>query len=234
MTPHIEAKKEEIAKIVIMPGDPIRAKLIVEKYLTDYKLVNNIRGISAYTGKYKDHDITVMASGMGIPSMGIYSYELFKFYDVDMIIKVGTCGTYDANIKIGDIVLINGSYSLSTYAKLQDNVDDKIIYADKDLNNLILSVNKDIKLLNAHSSDVFYEDNVVNKDYLKYDCKVVEMESFSLFHNAHKFNKKAAQLLTVTDNLVTGERADSFVRQNNVMTMVEIALESAIKYDENA
>jgi len=229
MTPHIEAKKDEISKIVIMPGDPIRAKLITERYLTDYKLVNNVRGISAYTGKYKGHDITVMACGMGIPSMGIYSYELFKFYDVENIIKVGTCGSYVNDLNIGDIVLVDGSFSESTYAKLQDNVDDKIMYASRDLNNVILSVNNNIKLCNVHSTDVFYEDDIVSREYLNYDCKVCEMESFSLFHNANKFGKKASQLLTVTDNLVTGERASSDVRQNQVMNMVEIALESAIK-----
>ena len=231
MTPHIEANKGEIAKIVIMPGDPVRARLIVEKYLTDYKLVSNIRGISAYTGFYKEHEITVMASGMGIPSMGIYSYELFKFYDVDLIIKVGTCGSYTTELNIGDIVLINGSYSESTYAKIQDNVDDKIIYADAELNDFILSLNHNIKLVNVNCSDVFYEENNKNFDYKKYDCKVCEMESFALFHNAKKFGKKATQLVTVTDNLVTGERADSSMRQNNVMGMVEIALESAIKYE---
>lgn len=231
MTPHISANKGEIAKTVIMPGDPIRAKLIVDTYLTDVKVVSDVRGMNAYTGIYKGKEISVMASGMGIPSMGIYSYELFDFYDVDTIIKVGTCGTYDSNINLGNIILINGSFSESTYAKLQDNVDDKIIYANKELNNLILSKSNDIILANTHSSDVFYEDNNTSKEYLKYDCKVCEMESFALFHNARKFGKKAAQLLTVTDNLVTGERASAEARQSNVMKMVEIALESAISND---
>ena len=228
MTPHIEASYEDIKKTVIMAGDPVRVKLIADTFLADKKLVSQVRGNLAYTGKYKGHDLTVMASGMGIPSMGIYSYELYKFYDVDNIIKVGTCGTYTNDLKLGDVVLINGSYSESSYAKLQDNSDDKIIYSSSKLNDIIKSISN-IPLLNAHSSDVFYEDSQVSKAYLDYDCKVVEMESFALFHNAQKFKKNAAQLLTVTDNLNTGERASADVRQNKVMKMIEIALESVIK-----
>ena len=129
MTPHIEAKENEIAKIVIMPGDPVRAKLIADKFLEDAKLVSNVRGMNTFTGTYKGTKVTIMPSGMGIPSMGIYSYELFKFYNVDKIIKVGTCGSYSKDLDLGDLVLVNGSYSESTYAKVQDNVEDEIMYA---------------------------------------------------------------------------------------------------------
>lgn len=229
MTPHNDAKKGEIAKTVIMPGDPIRARLIVDTYFDEYKLVSNVRGIPVYTGLYKGKEISVMASGMGIPSMGIYSYELFSFYDVDNIIKVGTAGSYKEDIKLGDIVLIDGSYSESTYAKVMDNYNEKIVYSSNKINEIILEINKNIIKGNIHSTDVFYESSESSKKCLDFKCIGCEMESFSLFYNAKKLNKNAAQLLTITDNLVTDERMSSSDRQNKVMEMIEIALESAIK-----
>ena len=129
MTPHIEAKKEDIAKTVIMPGDPLRAKFIAETYLKDYKLVNNVRGMLAYTGNYKDTKVTVMASGMGMPSIGIYSYELYKFYDVKNIIRVGTCGAYTKDLDLFDVILVNACYSESSYAKTQNGCNDEMMYA---------------------------------------------------------------------------------------------------------
>ena len=235
MTPHIDAKENEIAKIVIMPGDPVRAKLIADKFLEDAKLVSNVRGMNTFTGTYKGTKVTIMPSGMGIPSMGIYSYELFKFYNVDKIIKVGTCGSYSKDLDLGDLVLVNGSYSESTYAKVQDNVEDEIMYASDYINFYLREtaeeLNKHITIANIHCSDVFYEEDetLKKKLYVKYGCMACEMESFALFHNAKKFGKKAAQILTVTDNLITGERASSENRQNDVMTMIEIAMESVIK-----
>jgi len=235
MTPHCDAKKEDIAKIVIMPGDPNRAKLIADNYLEDARLVSNVRGMNVYTGTYKGVEITVMPSGMGIPSMGIYSYELFKFYDVEKIIKVGTCGAYTKDLAIGDLVLVNGSYSESTYAKVQDNVDDDIIYASDYINFYLKEtaeeMGKHISIANVHSTDVFYEENASIKENAinKYSCMATEMESFSLFHNAKKFKKKASQILTVSDNLITGEKMNSIDRTKNVNDMIVIALESAIK-----
>ena len=128
MIAHIEAKKEEIAKTVIMPGDPLRAKFIAETYLEDYKLVNQVRGMYAYTGTYKGKEVTVMASGMGMPSMGIYSYELFKFYDVDNIIRVGSAGAYTDKLNLYDLVLVDACYSESTYAKTQNGYVDKFYF----------------------------------------------------------------------------------------------------------
>ncbi len=235
MTPHCDAKKEDIAKIVIMPGDPNRAKLIADNYLENARLVSNVRGMNVYTGTYKGVEITVMPSGMGIPSMGIYSYELFKFYDVEKIIKVGTCGAYTKDLAIGDLVLVNGSYSESTYAKVQDNVDDDIIYASDYINFYLKEtaeeMGKHISIANVHSTDVFYEENDSIKENAinKYSCMATEMESFSLFHNARKFKKKASQILTVSDNLITGEKMNSIDRTKNVNDMIVIALESAIK-----
>ena len=235
MTPHNDAKKEDIAKIVIMPGDPLRAKLIADNYLTNVREVSKVRGMVVYTGKYKDKEITVMPSGMGIPSMGIYSYELFKFYDVEKIIKVGTCGSYTKDLDLGDLVIVNASYSESTYAKVQDNVDDDLIYASDYINFYLKETaeeqNKHVTIANIHSTDVFYEENdsIKEKAINKYGCMAAEMESFSLFHNAKKFKKHAAQILTVTDNLVTHEKMSSEDRTKNVNDMIVIALESAIK-----
>ncbi len=235
MTPHIEANKEDVAKIVIMPGDPVRAKLIADNYLENVKMISNVRGMNAFTGTYKGLKISVFPSGMGIPSMGIYSYELFKEYDVDKIIKVGTCGSYTKDLDLGDLVIINASYSESTYAKVQDNVDDDLIYASDFINFYLREtaeeMGKHVTIANVHSSDVFYEeDDSIRKNAMdKHVCMACEMESFALFHNAKKFGKKASQILTVTDNLVTGERASASDRTNKVNDMIVIALESALK-----
>ena len=234
MTPHNDAKKEDIAKIVIMPGDPLRAKLIADNYLTDVKEVSHVRGMVVYTGKYKGKEITVMPSGMGIPSMGIYSYELFNFYDVEKIIKVGTCGSYTKDLDLGDLVIINASYSESTYAKVQDNVDDHLIYASDYINFYLKETaeeqNKHVTIANVHSTDVFYGNDEVRKNAVeKEGCLVCEMESFSLFHNAKKFKRHAAQILTVSDSLVTKSEMTSEERQNKVTSMIEVALETALK-----
>ena len=151
MTPHIEAKLGEIAKTVLMPGDPLRAKYIAETYLDDVKLVNKVRNIFAYTGKYKGKEVTVMASGMGMPSIGIYSYELYKFYNVENIIRIGSAGAYSSNINLYDLVLASQSYSLSSFAKIQ-GYDNELITASEDLNNVInesaLELNKNIRRMN--------------------------------------------------------------------------------------
>ena len=135
MTPHINALEGEIAKVVIMPGDPLRAKYIAENYLKDYKLVNTVRNIYAYTGYYNDKLVTVMASGMGMPSIGIYSYELYKFYNVEKIIRIGTCGVYTDKVKLFDVILVDNAYSDSSFAKVQNGYNDNIISASKELNN---------------------------------------------------------------------------------------------------
>lgn len=231
MTPHIEAKENEIAKTVIMPGDPLRAQYIAETYLENYKLVNTVRNIYAYTGTYNGKEVTVMASGMGMPSIGIYSYELFKFYDVDKIIRVGTAGSYTKDLNIYDVVLVNGCYSESSYAKTQNNCCENILYADPNLNFWIKKTaeenNIPITIGNIHSSDVFYKENDNYKEiYEKYGCMCVEMESFALFHNANVLKKQAACLLTISDNFVTEEKATTEERQKNFNKMIELALKS--------
>lgn len=233
MTPHIEAKKEEIANIVIMPGDPLRAKYIVENYLEDYKLINDVRGMLGYTGFYKGKRITVMASGMGMPSMGIYSYELYKFYDVDYIIRIGTAGSYTKDLKVFDLVLVDNAFSESTYALVQNGYDKNIIKSSSYLNSYILetakNLNKNITLANIHSSDVFYKENDNFKDLLKQSYLACEMESFALFHNANVLNKKAACILTISNNIETNVETTSEQREKSLNDMILLALESTLK-----
>lgn len=231
MTPHIEAKKEDIANIVLMPGDPLRAKYIAENFMEDYKLVNQVRGIFAYTGTYKGKRLTVMASGMGMPSIGIYSYELYKFYDVESIIRIGTAGAYSSDINLFDIVISEDSYSLSSYAKV-DGYDSNIIPASKTLNDKIIEtanrLNSKYIVGRIHSTDVFYGDVDINDLYNNKKCLAVEMESFALFYNALKLNKKAACILTISDNLITKVATTSLERQIALNDMITLALESAI------
>lgn len=236
-TPHIEASIDEIAKVVLMPGDPLRAEYLAKTYLTDYKLVNKVRNMYAYTGFYKGVRVTVMASGMGMPSIGIYSYELFTEYNVDVIIRIGSAGAYDDNLNLYDIVLAESAYSESTYAKVLGLTHFDTINATKEINDLIINVAKDnnidVKLLKIHSSDVFYSKVFDYKEALKnYNVKAVEMESFALFANALATNKKAACLLTISDTFGKNEKISSSDRQKKFNSMMELALESAIKYQK--
>ena len=230
-TPHNEAKIGEIAKTVLMPGDPLRAKFIADTYLTDVKLVNKVRNIYAYTGKYKGKEVTVMASGMGMPSIGIYSYELYKFYGVENIIRIGSAGAYTENLNLYDLVLTSEAYSLSSFAKIQ-GYDSEFISANEDLNSVIKSsadrLNKKINIGVIHSTDVFYGNVDINDLYKSKKCLCVEMESFALFYNALKLNKKAACLLTISDNLITHEETTSQERQNAFNDMMEVALDAAV------
>lgn len=235
MTPHIESKKGTIAKTVIMPGDPLRAKVIADRYLENVELVNGVRNMLAYTGTYKGVPITVFPSGMGIPSAGIYSYELFNEYGVENIIRVGSGGSYRADIDLYDLVLAECSYSQSTFAKVQNGDERDILYSSKELNDIILdtakSMNKKINYGTLNCSDVFYK-SVNNYKELneKYGCIAVEMESFAIFHNANILGKRAACLLTISDSLVTKEETTSDERQNSFNEMMELALEAAIKF----
>ena len=233
MTPHMNAKKEDIANVVLMPGDPLRAKMIAEKYLENPRLINTVRNIFGYTGTYKGKLVTVMASGMGMPSIGIYSYELYKFYDVDTIIRIGSCGSYVNDLNLYDLLLVESSYSTSSYAREQNGYSDNLLYPSKQLNNQIeFTANKigcKLRKGTVHCSDVFYSD-IVNIKQLneKYNCLGVEMESFALFHNANVLNKKAGCILTVSDNLLTKEATTAEERQNSLNEMIILALESVL------
>ena len=229
MTIHISAKKEDISNIVIMPGDPLRAKLVAEKFLDDYKLINSTRNMFGYTGYYKGKKITVMASGMGNASMGIYSYELFNDYDVDYIIRVGTAGAYTNELKLFDILLVNSSYSNSSYAK-NLGFTDNFVNSSLELNEVIEEFAKEnninIERGNIHCTDTFYEKDY--SEFLNYKCLGVEMETFALFTNAKLFNKHASAILTITDNLVTKERISSEEREKSTIKMIELALDSVL------
>ena len=233
-TPHIESKdKNEIAKTVLMPGDPLRAKFIADTFLSDVKQFNSVRNVLGFTGNYKGRKISVMASGMGMPSMGIYSYKLYKFYDVENIIRIGSCGGYTPELKLYDVILVKDAWSESSYAKVQGGYDKDIIEGSPQLNERLKKYADElgipIRLERIHSSDVFYRENSdeykeINK---KYGCTAVEMEAFALFHNAKVLGKNAACLLTVSDNLVTKEATTSYERQNAFTNMMKIALEMA-------
>lgn len=235
-TPHIRAEKGDFAKVVIMPGDPLRAKWIAETFLDDAKLVTEVRNMLGYTGTYKGHPVSVMGSGMGMPSIGIYSYELFTKYDVDVIIRVGSAGAYVEELDLNDVVLADSAWSESTYAKVQSGCEDDILYPDSELNEKIKATAEELgiklKAVRVHSSDVFYrEDKSPYHEGLikEKGTQVVEMESFALFHNANVTGKKAACLLTVSDSFVKKGELTSEERQNSMKHMMEVALETAIR-----
>ena len=234
-TPHIEVNdKNLIASTVLMPGDQLRAEYIANTYLTDVVKINNVRNMFGYTGYYKGKKVTVMGSGMGMPSIGIYSYELFDVYGVENIIRIGSCGTYSPKIKIYDVIIATSAFSESTYARVAYGYEENILNANSYLNQRL---NDSAKKLGfpvyneiIHSSDVFYRNcgNVFHDVRDKYGCIAVEMESFALFANARYLHKKAACILTVSDSLVTHEATSSEERQKSFNRMMEIALDAAI------
>lgn len=234
MTPHIKAKKTDFAKVVLMPGDPLRAKWIAENFLEDAQQINDIRGMLAFTGKYKGKKVSIMGHGMGIPSIGIYSYELYKFFDVETIIRIGSAGAYKKEVQVGSVALVKEAISESTFADLLNvKTDNNVLYPSKEINEVIQNTAKElsINLLNPriHSSDIFYGVSSVDQIVEKTNADLVEMESFALFANAKLLNKKAACLLTCSDSLVTHEAMSAEDRQTKFVDMVKLALESAIK-----
>ena len=237
MSIHNEAKIEEIAKTVIMPGDPLRAKYIAENFLEDYKLVNSIRGMFAYTGKYKNKVITIMASGMGMPSMGIYSYELYKLYNVENIIRIGSCGAYTNDLNLLDIVLVKKSYTEGNFAKNMTGTECHIVESSNKLNAIIENVSKEnnIKYIKANVActecfDPYLDDSNLFISRLPKEENLIasEMESFSLFYTASQLQKNASCLLTVVDSICKKESLTSEQRQISLNNMIKLALESAI------
>ena len=233
-TPHNMANIGDIAKVVLMPGDPLRAKYIAETYLDDVVQFNNVRNMFGYTGTYKGKKVSVMGSGMGMPSIGIYSFELFSQYGVEAIIRIGSAGSYREDYEIYDVVLASGAYSESNYAKVLTGNEASITYPSAELNDLIKAtaeeLDLDLKEGVIQSSDIFYHiDEAYKKGIEDNNCVAVEMESFALFENAKALNKKAACLLTISDSLVTHEETTAEERQTSFNKMITIALESAIK-----
>lgn len=237
-TPHNEANIGDIAKTVVMPGDPLRAKYIAENFLNNHKLVNQVRGMYAYTGTYKGKEITVMAHGMGMPSVGIYTYELFKIYGVENIIRIGSCGGYKPELKLFDIILTKNVFSESNYALTLNNDNCHIVSSNRDLNSIIEDTAKDsninIVLGNTVCTDCF---DVYMTDVNKFLERVpdnfnpvaAEMEAFALFYNAKLLNKKASCLMSVVDSKFIKDIATPEERQTGLNTMIKLALDSAIK-----
>lgn len=235
MTPHISSKKEDIAKTVLCPGDPLRAKYIAENFLENPRLVNSVRNILAYTGTYKSKEVTVFASGMGMPSMGIYCYELYKFYDVETIIRIGSCGAYNESLNLMDTVLVNKSYTEGNFAKALNNNDCHLIEATPELNNKIketankLNINCiEANALCSECFDYYIEDINVLLNRLPADLKIsaCEMEAFALFYTAKYLNKKAACLLTVVDSHYKKQEISAEAREKSLNDMIVLALEA--------
>ena len=234
MSVHISAKKGEIAKVVLLPGDPLRAQYIAENFLEDAKLVSKTRGIYYYTGTYKGKEITVGASGMGCPSIGIYSYELYTEYEVETIIRIGTCGAYSTDVKLFDILNVEKAASESTYAKYAWEIEGEVLSHQgnifENLNATAKENNTEIRPTNIHTSDIFYRKNPdVPEIATKYNCTAVEMEAFALFANAQHLGKNAATLLTVSDIIPTQEFISADEREKALTPMIKLALETALK-----
>ena len=231
-TPHITAKKEDFAKTVLMPGDPLRSKFIAENYLENATLINNIRGVQGYTGYYKGKKVSVMASGMGMPSIGIYSYELFNFYDISSIIRVGSCGSFREDLKVCDIVVAMGACTNSSFAD-QYNLhghfapiaDFSLVRAAADECER-LGVN--YKVGNVFSTDVFYNDSFNDLDWAKLGVLGVEMEAAALYCNAARAGKKALCICSVSDSFVDPSvNMTAEDRQTAFTKMIEVAFEIA-------
>lgn len=239
MTPHNEAQINDIAETVLMPGDPLRAKYIADNYMTDVRLINSIRNMYGYTGNYNGKRITVFASGMGMPSMGIYCYELFKFYNVKNIIRIGSCGAYNADLNIFDTILVDQSYTESNFAYALNGENCHISSSDESLNNVIMeaydSDNNNFKLYkgNVLCSDAFdwyVKDlnSLISRFPKELNIIGAEMESFALFYIAKCFNRKASCLLTVVDSHYKKQEISAEEREKSLSNMIKLALDSAM------
>ena len=231
-TPHIRAKEGDFAKTVLMPGDPLRAKYIAVHYLEDAKLVTDVRNMFGYTGTYKGHPISVMGSGMGMPSIGIYSHELFAFYDVDNIIRIGSAGSISEKCNVRDVVIAQGACTNSAWASQFDFGGTFAPIADFDLLSKAVNIAKEqgtrVVVGNVLSSDPFYNAKKdANKAWMDMGVLCIEMESAALYMEAARCKKKALSILTISDSLITGEELDSEQRQNSFHQMMEMALELA-------
>ncbi|MDD2203190.1 MAG: purine-nucleoside phosphorylase [Bacilli bacterium] len=230
-TPHIKTEKGSIAEMVLMPGDPLRAKFIAETYLSDVVMFNQVRNMFGYTGYYNGKKVSVMGSGMGMPSIGIYSYELYTEFDVQKIIRIGSCGAYVPELELFDIVLVDNAYSDSSYAYVQSGNEDKTISSSLNLTNHIedIALKEVIKVTRGtiYSTDVFYNERLNFTELVtEQNCLGVEMESFALFQNAKILNKEAACILTVSDSFITKEVTTSDQREKSFINMVELALKT--------
>lgn len=235
-TPHNSAKPGDFAKTVLMPGDPLRAKFIADTFLENAKLVNNVRGIHGYTGTYKDVPVSVMASGMGMPSIGIYSYELFSQYDVDNIIRIGSAGAISPKLKLRDVVAAQGACTNSNFAHQYGLPGTFAPIADYTLLETAVAVSRELGVEmpvgNVLSSDTFYDASGSTMKWGEMGVLAVEMEAAALYMNAAKLGKRGLAIFSISDSLVTGEELDAAQRQTTFTTMMKIALETAVKMAE--
>ena len=237
-TPHISAENGDFAKTVLMPGDPLRAKFIAETFLTDAAEVNHTRGILGYTGLYKGKRVSVMASGMGCPSIGIYSHELFNFYGVENIIRIGSAGALSEKLKVRDIVAGIGSNTTSSYAEQYHMPGTLAPTADYTLLSTAVDCAKargiEMHVGNLLCSDAFYNEGGMEESvsWAKMGTLAVEMESAALYLEAARAGKRALTIVTISDHLITGEATTAEERQNTFTQMMEIALDTAVRMDE--
>ena len=235
-TAHINANPEDFASTVLMPGDPLRAKMIAEKYLENAVLVNNIRGVQGYTGTYKGKRVSVMASGMGMPSMGIYSYELFKFFDVKNIIRIGSAGALKEDIHVRDVVIGMGCSTDSNFAANYNLPGTFAPLCSYEIMSKCVECAEEMGIAcrvgNLLSTDVFYgDDSSANARWAEMGVLAVEMEGAALYMNAAKLNKNALVICTVSNHIITGEETTAEERQSSFGEMITLALETALKLD---
>ncbi len=235
-TPHNSANPGDFAKTVLMPGDPLRAKFIADTFLDNARLVNNVRGIHGYTGTYKDVPVSVMASGMGMPSIGIYSYELFTQYGVDNIIRIGSAGAISASLKLRDVIAAQGACTNSNFAHQYGLPGPFAPIADYTLLETAVAVAREngvnMPVGNVLSSDTFYDASGSTMKWAEMGVLAVEMEAAALYMNAAKLGKRSLAIFSISDSLVTGEELDAAQRQTSFTTMMKIALETAVRMAE--
>ena len=238
MSIHCNAKNGDIAKTVLMPGDPLRAKYIAENFLENARLVNTVRNMLAYTGTYKGKEITVFSSGMGMPSMGIYCYELYHFYGVENIIRIGSCGSYNNDLNLSDIILVDNSYTEGNFAYEWSGKESHIAKSNDELNAVIEITSKDVNIPyvkgNTFCNDCFdgYLEDIpsfINRFPKDLNIIACEMEAFALFYMANHLNKKATCLLTVVDSYFKNQSSTSEEREKSLNNMITLALESGIR-----
>ncbi|CAI9392125.1 purine-nucleoside phosphorylase [Niallia sp. Sow4_A1] len=233
MSVHIGAKEHEIAETVLLPGDPLRAKYIAENFLEDAKCYNEVRNMFGYTGTYKGKRISVQGTGMGVPSISIYINELISSYNVQNLIRVGTCGAIQKDVKVRDVILAMSASTDSQMNRLTFGGVDYAPTADFDLLKKAydsgLEKGLSLKVGNVFTADMFYNDNSELEKWAKYQILAIEMESAALYTIAAKFNRKALSVLTVSDHILTGEETTAQERQSTFNEMIEVALEAAIK-----
>lgn len=231
-TPHINATPDDFAKTVIMPGDPLRAKFIAENFLTDAKLINSVRGAYAYTGKYNGKPISVTSSGMGMPSMAIYSYELFNIFGVENIIRIGSAGSVNRDIKVRDLIIAMGASTNSNYASQYGLNGNFAPICSYDLLKVCTEtadrLNLKVKVGNILTSDTFYDESQSSVDWAKMGIMAVEMETAALYMNAARANKNALTICTISDHILTGEETTATERQNSFTDMMKLSLETAV------